>query len=341
LKLLQEHDAWASEFAQERQRIIEVLRPHILGIEHVGSTALPGIPAKPVLDIVIEVPSFEQASACIAPMEFLGYEHRGEHGIPRRHYFVKGNPRTHHVHMLEMGTEMWRNMLAFRDALLSRPALARQYANAKLRLAARHRDDRAAYQQTKDGEVDRILQTLSADAEPVEKVIAYITRGSRLLVFSQPDFPEAGIQAPGGSVELRESLPQAVLREAQEETGLDGLEVLRFLGTNFYFSPDGRILRRNYFHLTTSKAPPEQWEHWEDFQKGGEPSVRLRFWWVDVARVPKLAGGRGALLPMLSLTISTGLHLPECGVRPAERIAPVRRATSEGAITQDVPEGSY
>jgi GrpB-like predicted nucleotidyltransferase (UPF0157 family) len=126
LKLLQEHDAWASEFARERQRIAEVLRPYILGIEHVGSTALPSIPAKPVLNILIEVPSFERARATIAPMEFLGYEHRDEYGIPRRHYFVKGNTRTHHVHMLEMGGETWRNMLVFRDALLARPSLAQQ-----------------------------------------------------------------------------------------------------------------------------------------------------------------------------------------------------------------------
>lgn len=303
VRLLQEHRAWTNEFSKERQRILDVLRPYILGVEHVGSTALPGVPAKPVLDIVIEVRSFEQASACIAPMEFLGYEHRGEYGIPRRHYFVKGDPRSHHVHMLEMGGETWRNMLGFRDALLARPRLARRYADAKLSLAAAHQGDRAAYQQMKNRVVDQILQTLSADVESVEKVIAYITRGSRLLVFSEPDFPEAGIQAPGGSVEPGEDLPHAVLREAHEETGLEGLEVARLLGTNLYFAPDGRILRRHYFHLISKGPTPQYWDHWEDFPNSGEPSVRLRFSWVEVAQVPELAGRRGALLPMLSSTI--------------------------------------
>ena len=103
LALAQEHQAWAGEFVRERQRIPRVLPTHVTVVEHVGSTAVPSVPAKPILDILVGVRSFKRARACIEAMESLGYEYRGEYGIPRRHYFVKGNPRTHHVHMLEVG----------------------------------------------------------------------------------------------------------------------------------------------------------------------------------------------------------------------------------------------
>jgi len=166
--LVREHRAWADEFVRERQRILDVLGSHIMAIEHVGSTSLPAVPAKPILYIQVGVQSFEDASVCIQPMESLGYEYRGEYGIDRRHYFVKGNPRTHHVHMLETSGEHWRSMLAFRDALLADPDLAREYADAKIDLAATYRDNRDGYQQAKGRLIERILTRSSPGAEPIE-----------------------------------------------------------------------------------------------------------------------------------------------------------------------------
>jgi GrpB-like predicted nucleotidyltransferase (UPF0157 family) len=160
--LLRAHAEWAREFAEESRRISEALHPHILAIEHVGSTAVPDVPAKPVLDIMIGVGNFEQASVCVVPMERLGYEYRGEHGIARRHYFVKGSPRTHHVHMVEMDAEGWRTTIGFRDALLAQPGLARQYAEAKLRLAGIHANDRDGYQQAKGRVIEQILEAYTA-----------------------------------------------------------------------------------------------------------------------------------------------------------------------------------
>lgn len=161
VELASEHSAWADEFSVERLRILEALAPHIVAIEHVGSTAIPGVPAKPILDIQLGVLSFETAVVCIEPMRSLGYEYRGEYGIPRRHYFVKGDPRTHHAHMLEVDGETWQSMLGFRDALLARPDLAQAYGDAKLNILAMHRDNRAAYQQAKNRVIERILQGLS------------------------------------------------------------------------------------------------------------------------------------------------------------------------------------
>lgn len=160
--LASEHSAWVEEFARERQLILSALCADVVAVEHVGSTALPGVPAKPILDIQIGVVSFEEAVICVEPMRRLGYEYRGEYGIARRHYFVKGQPRTHHVHMLEVGGEAWRSMLAFRDALRARPELAGEYSEAKLRLAARYAENRDAYQQAKDEVVAGILRALPA-----------------------------------------------------------------------------------------------------------------------------------------------------------------------------------
>jgi GrpB-like predicted nucleotidyltransferase (UPF0157 family) len=155
---MREHPLWADEFLRERQSILKVLSRHATLVEHVGGTAVPGVPAKPILDILVGVPSFEKARVCIGPMESLGYEYRGEYGIPGRHYFVKGDPRTHHVHILEVGGETWGRMIAFRDALLASPDLAREYATAKLRIAAAHSNNRAAYQRAKDRVIERTLK---------------------------------------------------------------------------------------------------------------------------------------------------------------------------------------
>lgn len=151
------HQAWAEAFTHERKTILEALSGHATVVEHVGSTAIPGVPAKPILDILVGVLSFENARVCVGPMESLGYEYRGEYGISRRHYFVKGSPRTHHVHMLEVDGETWSSMIAFRDALLADADVAREYVEAKIRLAAAHGEDRTGYQQAKDQVVERIL----------------------------------------------------------------------------------------------------------------------------------------------------------------------------------------
>jgi GrpB-like predicted nucleotidyltransferase (UPF0157 family) len=157
LGFARDHAAWAQESAAEKRRLRAALGDRILAVEHVGSTAVPGVPAKPILDIQTGVLRFEDAVVCVPLMAALGYEYRGEYGIPRRHYFVKGDPRTHHVHMLEIHGEKWASMLAFRDKLRNRPELARIYAEAKARLAQTFPNDRAAYQEQKGDVIAQIL----------------------------------------------------------------------------------------------------------------------------------------------------------------------------------------
>jgi GrpB-like predicted nucleotidyltransferase (UPF0157 family) len=157
VRLALDHAAWAEEFLRERERILAAVGAQVCGVEHVGSTALPGVPAKPILDLLVGVENFEAARVCVAPLEALGYEYRGEYGIARRHYFVKGMPRTHHLHMHEVASEAWRSQLGFRDALRADPQLARHYAEAKTRLAAMHGRDREGYQAAKDEVIGAML----------------------------------------------------------------------------------------------------------------------------------------------------------------------------------------
>lgn len=151
------HDAWAAAYELERVKIAAVLGEHMIGIEHVGSTSIPGVPAKPILDILVGVHGFDEARACVPPMIGIGYNYRGENGIARRHYFVKGDPRTHHVHMVEVQSDDWNVTLRFRDLLRMDPDLANKFAREKERLAHVYSDDREGYQREKGKVVESIL----------------------------------------------------------------------------------------------------------------------------------------------------------------------------------------
>lgn len=151
-------EAWAQLFHLEKEQIIALLGDRILDIRHVGSTSIPGMPAKPILDIGIAVFNYEKAFDCVPLMERLGYEHRGEFGIPRRHYFVKGDPSTHHVHMNEITSRDWQYQIYFRNALIYSPVLAREYAALKIMLAEKFPGDRESYLSGKDDFISRVLK---------------------------------------------------------------------------------------------------------------------------------------------------------------------------------------
>jgi 8-oxo-dGTP diphosphatase len=116
------------------------------------------------------------------------------------------------------------------------------------------------------------------------KVLTYITQRDRLLVFRQPDFPEQGVQVPGGSVEPGEALATAALREAREETGLEALAIERLLGSADYeLKVDvGPPHRRHFFHLSCADETPARWERIGSFPLGRVP-VRFELWWEPLA----------------------------------------------------------
>jgi GrpB-like predicted nucleotidyltransferase (UPF0157 family) len=155
---------WARLFEEEQAVLEQVLPPdQILAIEHAGSTAIPGLAAKPIIDIFIAVPSIDVARATlVAPIKAIGYVYWTENPDKTRMFFVKGMPpygerRTHHIHIVEPTSESWRRTLTFRDYLRDHPDEAERYRQLKFDLARRHRSDREAYTRAKDSYVLRVI----------------------------------------------------------------------------------------------------------------------------------------------------------------------------------------
>jgi GrpB-like predicted nucleotidyltransferase (UPF0157 family) len=149
---------WAKLFDEEKRLLMALIGDYVLDIQHIGSTSVPGLIAKPILDIGIAIEDFEEGKRCIQPIESLGYEYKGENGIPGRHYFVKGNPTTHHLHIVEINSEEWKKNITFRDSLRKNEMLAEEYAKLKLELAEKFKYNRVAYT---DGKTDFINYVLN------------------------------------------------------------------------------------------------------------------------------------------------------------------------------------
>ena len=148
--------AWPHAFEAAKAGILQAVAPHVQTVHHVGSTSVPGLAAKPIIDILVGVRDWTKARVTIAPLERVGWEFRGPRGVPRRHYFVVRLPdgrRTHHLHMLELTSTHYADMLAFRDHLRTYPTAATQYATLKRRLATQP----GAYQHFKAPFIQRIL----------------------------------------------------------------------------------------------------------------------------------------------------------------------------------------
>jgi GrpB-like predicted nucleotidyltransferase (UPF0157 family) len=161
IRLEPHNPEWALLYERERARLGAALGDHVLDLQHVGSTAIPGIWAKPILDSAAAVAAYEAAAVCIAPLEALGYTYRGENGIPRRRYFVQRTPDGEttlvHLHMLEVHSAEWENHLLFRDYLRAHTVDAQAYQALKEGLMARYPHDRGAYTEGKEAFVARIL----------------------------------------------------------------------------------------------------------------------------------------------------------------------------------------
>jgi len=138
---------WPARFQSEARILTEALGPWITGgVHHVGSTAVPGLTAKPIIDIMVGVADLDSSRPCIDLLAELDYCY-APHRADVMHWFCKPSParRTHHLHLVPTGAERFVDVLAFRDHLRAHPDAVRQYEQLKLQLAARHAHDRDAY----------------------------------------------------------------------------------------------------------------------------------------------------------------------------------------------------
>ena len=152
---------WPILYEEEKDRILGVAGHLLVAIEHIGSTAVPGLGGKPIIDIMVALRRLADAEECIEPLQGIGYEYVPEYNdiIPERRYFHKGPPkaRTHHLHMVELASNFWQRHLLFRDCLRTDPEEAQRYYQLKKELAAEFGSDREAYTEAKTAFIESVV----------------------------------------------------------------------------------------------------------------------------------------------------------------------------------------
>lgn len=155
---------WPEAFARQRETLQRMLGPTAERIEHVGSTAVPGLAAKPIVDILVGLRWLDAGAERIPALLAEGYSYVPEYEaeLPERLYLRRGTPRTVHLHKVETRSPEWERMIRFRDHLRAKPGAARRYERLKRELAERHADDREAYTQGKSEFIESVLRETTA-----------------------------------------------------------------------------------------------------------------------------------------------------------------------------------
>ena len=172
------HDpSWAKSFREEVDDLAVALGDAVVAIHHIGSTAIPNIKAKPIIDVLIEVRDIEKVDDLNEQMRLLGYEPKGELGIAARRYFRKGRDEqhTHHVHVFQTGHPEVERHLNFRDYLVAHPEEERAYARPKEMLASQFGQDRGRYTEGKSG----FIEEMDRRARAWKATVDQRTNGSR------------------------------------------------------------------------------------------------------------------------------------------------------------------
>jgi GrpB-like predicted nucleotidyltransferase (UPF0157 family)/RimJ/RimL family protein N-acetyltransferase len=170
---------WVPIFTAEAKTLRSLFAAEVVAVHHIGSTSIPGLKAKPIIDILLEVRDIEQVDAFNEPMRQLGYEPRGEFGLPRRRYFPKtghGN-RTHQVHVWQSGDIEIKRHLAFRDFMIAHKEKAQEYGRLKEDLVAQFTGDREAYM---DGKHDFCQHMERQALAWQQKISAFEIKSKRL-----------------------------------------------------------------------------------------------------------------------------------------------------------------
>lgn len=205
---LSPHDpSWAAAFATEKLALAKALGPDALEVHHFGSTAIPGILAKPILDILVACTCLQAVDTRNAQMQQLGYEALGAFGLPGRRYFRKlgvNGQRSHHVQIYATGTPVGitalRRHLAFRNYLRAHPHIASEYSALKANIIANGPVSTAAYCDAKDSFVSATERAALAWADRQPRVARLISLGQAMAIrhpVLRPDAPRCVVAVPG------------------------------------------------------------------------------------------------------------------------------------------------
>lgn len=166
---------WPLLFEDERARLAAALGDGVVEIEHIGSTSVPGLSAKPVIDILVAVERFDPLEACDRRLAPLGYWRPTPQDFDEsaHRFYRRGSPRSHHLHMVQFGTWEHRRHLVFRDYLRGHPDIARLYADVKRELALAFKHNRPAYTNGKTAFIKSIVaRALAEMADPALSALA-------------------------------------------------------------------------------------------------------------------------------------------------------------------------
>jgi len=169
VKLSPHHQKWDQAFRKEKSRTLEKLDNSIVAIEHIGSTAIPKIPAKPIIDMSLGVWRLKDAKKFIKPLDALGYHFYKK--FQQQILFARGpdRKRTHYLHVMKYNGAKWKSDLLFREFLLRHPARARAYGALKQKLAKQYPNDREKYTFGKSVFITKTIQLASHPSKVIAK----------------------------------------------------------------------------------------------------------------------------------------------------------------------------
>jgi len=175
---------WPEVFRDVREELLVAFAPVAVSVEHIGSTSVPGLAAKPVIDVLLGACSLSDVESRIGVLGELGYVYvpKHERELPTRRYFKRSSPTSLrvHLHAVEIGSRIWQEQLAFRDALRADPDLLARYQDLKRRLAEEFASDKAAYTAAKGPFVRSVLAALLEGADAAgDRVDRVADRGPR------------------------------------------------------------------------------------------------------------------------------------------------------------------
>jgi len=166
VRLEEYNPEWNDLFKEEKELLLQTFGDRIIAIEHIGSTAIPRLPAKPIIDINVAVPSLDDINDFITKLQELGYEYIPERRFSDRQFFPKGpsEKRTHHLNLVEITSETgWKNQLLFRDYLQRHIEVKNEYAKLKKELAEKYAGNRDEYTERKSKFVIEIISKAKND----------------------------------------------------------------------------------------------------------------------------------------------------------------------------------